>query len=72
VRNATIHDAAAHVEAAKRAQFLRPEFYTQIVLDYTPLNAVLDGKTTAQTALNDFNSVAQQKFDQARAQQPKA
>jgi multiple sugar transport system substrate-binding protein len=63
---------AAHVEAAKRAQFLRPEFYTQTVLDYTPLNAVLDGKTTAQTALNDFNSVAQQKFDQARAQQPKA
>jgi len=72
VRNATIHDAAAHVEAAKRAQYLRPEFYTQIVLDYTPLNAVLDGKTTAQTALIDFNSVAQQKFDQARAQQPKA
>ena len=58
----------AHVEAAKRAQFLRPEFYTQTVLNYTPLEAVLDGKTTAQTALDDFNRMAQQQFDTVRTQ----
>lgn len=64
-------DMVAHVDAVKRARFLRPEFHAPMSISYAPLNDVLDGKRAAREVLDEINVQAQRQLDEFRATQPR-
>ena len=59
----------AHVEAARRAKFLRPEFYAPVEVDYAKLNDALKGPRAPRAVLDELTEQTQQKLQEFRAQQ---
>jgi multiple sugar transport system substrate-binding protein len=60
-------NAAAHVEAVRRAKFLPPDFYLPVTIDYAPFVESLAGRRSVQSALDEMTGQTQRRLDQRGA-----